>query len=83
MTHNEEMLSSFRTAIFNSRGVSVRNPYDGGIQERALAKFFKEASDRIKEQYPFTASALTTLSKEYERDADREDKDTQLDELLR
>lgn len=82
-TQSDTMLSSFRTAIFNSRGVSVRMPYDGGEQERALSKFFKGASDKIRDKYPFTASALASLSKSYERDTNREDDKAQLEELLR
>lgn len=79
--NSEVVLSHFRTEIFNSRGVSVRSPYAGGGQERALATYFETAAKKIQSKYPFTASALFALAKGYERDAKDEDERAHLDEL--
>jgi hypothetical protein len=79
--NSDLMLSHFRTEIFNSRGVSVRSPYDGGDQERALANYFKQTAINIQSRYPFTATAFFDLAKDYERDAKDEDERAHLDEL--
>lgn len=79
--NSDILLSAFRTEIFNSRGLTSRNPYDGGQQERALASYFDQMGKRIQAKYPKTASVLFSLAQHYQIDAQREDDNAYLDEL--
>jgi hypothetical protein len=79
--NSEAMLSSFRTEIVNSRGVTVRSPFAGGEQERVLAGKFDRMAQRILHRYPITASVLSGLAERYKYDAYDEDERARLDEL--
>ena len=78
---SDTILESFRSEIFNSRGVYGKAPYEGGGQERGLAAFFDTAAKRVEGKYPFTATALRDLAKGYQRDAKDEDENARLNEL--
>ena len=78
---SETAVSHFETEIFNSRGTTVRNPYDGGSQERDLGAYFKRMSDALIGRFPVTAGALLRVAKSYARDAVREDESARMDEL--
>lgn len=70
------------TGRLNSRGVTWRGVYEGGAQERTLAKQYKEWSLETQGRWPRTARILRTISAFYERDAVREDDRAQLDQDL-
>lgn len=80
-SNNCDMLDSFRTEVFNSRGTYSKSAYEGGEQERNLSSYFERMYNQILQKWPLTASALLTLSKSYAMDAVREDEHAQLDEL--
>jgi hypothetical protein len=67
--------------IYNSRGVVSRNPSDGGRQEKDLAGKYNEMSRATNIKWPRTSSMLRSLAESYERDAQREDLDSDLREL--
>lgn len=77
----DNIFSSYRTEIFNSRGIYGKSPYEGGGQERGLASFFETAAKRIESSFPATAGVLRDLSRSYQRDAKEEDDRGRLDEL--
>lgn len=79
--NNDVVLSHFQSEIFNSRGMSVRSPFDGGDQERSHAAYFEKMGKLILSKWPLTASALLDLAEGYKRDAKDEDDSARLDEL--
>lgn len=60
----EEVNSGFHTGKFNSRGVHWRAP--GGVQERDLAKKFRDDAEAIRLDHPFTARCLLELAADYD-----------------
>jgi hypothetical protein len=62
----------------NSRGTTSRHPYDGGEQERSLAKKYYAEAELIQLTSPRTANILRSIAKSYEWDADIHDRDVEL-----
>lgn len=58
----------------NQRGVTVRSPYEGGAQERKLAKKYRRWADAVRDQWPRSGKLLDEIADDYEADARREDK---------
>ena len=58
----------------NQRGVTVRSPYEGGTQERRLAKKYRGWADAVRDQWPRSGKLLDEIADDYEADARREDK---------
>ncbi|WOI56730.1 hypothetical protein [Palleronia sp. LCG004] len=67
-------------AVHNARGVTSRGPYDGGAQERELAKRYRTLSTRCCNSHPRVAAMLEEIAKSFDRDAEREDQQAQLSE---
>lgn len=63
----------------NSRGVTSRWVYDGGQQERDLAKQYQDWSKSTRAEWPRTSRILRHLAESYERDARREDIKAEID----
>jgi hypothetical protein len=61
------------TGRFNSRGITFRNPADGGAQERQLAAQHRGWSDRVSDQWPRTGALLRRMADRYDEWARRED----------
>ena len=57
------------TQTNNNRGVTSRSPLDGGGQERQLAAHYDELAALIRDEWPRTAAALTTIARGYEHEA--------------
>lgn len=70
---SREFDSGFECAKINATGVTSRNPYDGGEQERALAKKYFTDAEEIQLVSPRTADILYSISRSYEWDAERQD----------
>jgi len=60
--------------------MTSRNPYDGGAQERVLAATYFQDAKRIELKYPRTAGILREIAHQYELDAEREDRESELRE---
>jgi hypothetical protein len=65
---------------FNMRGFTVREPYDGGSQERVLAARMREWA-KIAVAWPRTAKLLEEIAKDWERHADLQDTRARQDEM--
>jgi hypothetical protein len=62
----EIALDSFQTAAFNGRGVTTRGVYDGGQQERQLARDYHSYADACQMRWPRVAANLRELALGYE-----------------
>jgi hypothetical protein len=69
----DEMRIGFEVGTRNGRGVSVRSPTAGGIQERALAARFRRYADALSVTHPFLSASLEEIARSYDADARRED----------
>ena len=76
---SHELESGLVIGKLNSRGVTTRDPFDGGRQEREMARQFAEWSKGTRSAWPRTARLLRTLADSYEADARREDLRAELD----
>ena len=61
------------TGRLNSRGMTFRNPADGGAQERQLAAQHREWADRVSHRWPRTGTLLRRIADHYDEWAHRED----------
>ncbi len=66
--------------VRNARGVTTRNPYDGGAQERRLAERYHNLSRELENTHPRVAEMLSLIAAQYSRDAVREDEQAALGE---
>ena len=64
--------------MLNSRGVTTRNPYDGGKQEAIQAKLYNDQAESIQLISPRTSEILRSVARIYENDAKREDREVEL-----
>jgi hypothetical protein len=70
---NSTVKDSWRTQIYNNRGVTSRSLTDGGEQERVLAEKYENGAKQIGNQWPQTAAILRKLAKECSGEASKED----------
>lgn len=63
---NPDIESGLAPGRFNQRGVSTRGAYDGGKQERALAKQYRDNAKKLELYWPRTANLLQSLADDYE-----------------
>lgn len=77
---NSEIERGYEVRVFNNRGVTVRNPTDGGGLERALVNRYRSDADKISDDSPRTAAMLRRLAENYDRHARREDESAELTE---
>ncbi len=63
------------------RGVSSRALYEGGKQERELAKGYREMSAKITTRWPRTAALLKNIAETWERFGQHEDDRAEQDKL--
>jgi hypothetical protein len=79
--NTDSLKRNFYTAIINNRGVTTRGVFDGGDQERVLAKHYRSLSDIHKNKFPSVSSIFDGLANRYEEDAKREDESAERDKL--
>lgn len=77
---SEDLERGIWTEIINSRGVTMRGLTDGGRQERAIAERYRRWAEALQGRWFRTAALLRSVAESYERDAQREDKDAELNE---
>ena len=65
----------------NMRGVTLRDIFDGGMQEKTLSSSYAQDAEKIKQNWPRTSQILLSISKSYLEDAKMQDVDAELTEL--
>ena len=59
--------------LYNRRGVTARDPQDGGKQERELAEQYRARAAGFSDSWPQTAAVLRQLAERYDTDAREEE----------
>lgn len=72
----------FYSGVLNSRGVTSRSPFDGGMQERELERKYMDFARRVAGRWPKTAALLRKIAGHYRADAIHEDQRATLNEDL-
>lgn len=70
---NEHIERGIETEQFNSRGTTSRGVFDGGSQERELAKRWRDWEDTLGVRWPRTRAMLDRIADSWEDVAKRED----------
>ncbi|MCI0648008.1 MAG: hypothetical protein L0332_30835 [Chloroflexi bacterium] len=73
----EEIANGLRIAKYNSRGMTSRALGEGGIQERQLARQYREDAEKLKYEWIKTAAFLLDIADAYDREAHRNDKEAE------
>ncbi|MDR7543045.1 MAG: hypothetical protein QN120_02195 [Armatimonadota bacterium] len=68
--------------VYNSRGTIVKDPYEGGAQERKHAERYQGHATVASDRWPRTAALLRRIADGYWREALREDERARLREDL-
>lgn len=74
---SKELDNGFSVGIYNKRGVVTKSPFEGGEQERELAKQYRNYADRLATQFPRTSAILKKIAEEYENEAKIEDREAE------
>jgi transcriptional regulator with XRE-family HTH domain len=69
----DDVFDGFRVGLFNKRGMYRKSLDEGGAQERALEKKYRDFADACTIEWPKTAATLRLLADGYEERAKRED----------
>ncbi len=69
--------NGFTTGTHNLRGVTTRDAFDGGGQERTLVEEYRRQADEIAARWPTTAGLLRRIAESYEREAQWHDRDAE------
>ncbi len=73
----DRIRSSFQTGVYNKRGITSRSPYDGGDQEREIAKRFDRYAEKCQIEYPLASETLSGIADSYRRDAVHHDRNAE------
>ncbi|ADJ29266.1 hypothetical protein [Nitrosococcus watsonii] len=71
----EDIRQEFSIGVQNSKGVSSRNPYDGGNQEREIANKFKIFAATWRDEKPNLSAMMEDIAKSFEYQARSHDDD--------
>ena len=71
--------NGFDSGTFNLRGVTMRDPFAGGNQERALADKYQQQASMMSSKWPHTAALLQRIVGDYQHEAQWHDQES--DEL--
>jgi hypothetical protein len=70
---SERVERNLAARLYNRRGMTVRDPEDGGKQERVLAEQYRTQATTFSNSWPQTAAVLRNLALMYDRDAREEE----------
>ncbi len=70
---SESLVIGFEIGKHNRRGVTTRNPSDGGALERREADKYRTWAKAMEDDYPHMAKVLAGLAGSYDREASRYD----------
>lgn len=68
-----DLESGIQIGHYNSRGVTSRDPYEGGSQEELLVRQFEQWAEQVGPRWPRTGSLLRAIADSYRRDGGRFD----------
>lgn len=77
---SERLESGIETGVYNSRGIVMKSPTEGGSLERDLVERYLSYSRRVSDRWPRTARLLRRIANRYIHDARREDVSAELTE---
>lgn len=78
---NPDIEHSMEIEAYNSRGVTMKSPMEGGASEWALARRYRDWQ-AVSSRYPRTSALLGRIAESWEADARREDQSATLREDL-
>lgn len=73
ITRSRDLETGLVVGLYNRRGVTVRDPFDGGEQERELAEIYRRDAEALRYDWPRTAACLERIAEGYEADGKRQD----------
>jgi len=79
-TESEALESGFCQEVHNSRGVTVRDPTEGGEQERVLVEQYRHYADLAATKWPRTSAMLRGVAHTFEQEARNHDQSAILTE---
>ena len=74
---SKQLESGIETGLFNKRGVTIRDPHDGGALERVEAERYGTASAAMRVRSPRMSAILARLARSYLSQANTEDEDVE------
>ena len=79
--NNRNMISGFKTRIYNKRGVTVRPAFEGGILEEIEASKYKKYADKVRFTHPIVCRIFDDLSNEYKQMAKEENNRVEIEKM--
>jgi hypothetical protein len=70
---SERIERNLAARLYNRRGLTGRDPEEGGKQERALADRYRAQASTFSDSWPQTAVVLRNLASMYDTDAREEE----------
>jgi hypothetical protein len=75
---SERLESGVETGVYNSRGIVMKSPTEGGSRERELVERYLSYAVQVSDRWPRTARLLRRIANRYVNDARREDVSAEL-----
>lgn len=79
---SDDLEAGLHMGRFIQRGVTTRDPLAGGDQERSLKERYEADAAKLAARWPRAAAFLRAFARTYERDATREDLQSELEHDL-
>ena len=79
--NNADIISGFRTRIYNKRGVTSRPALEGGSLEHKESQKYKQYADRVRYTHPIVCRIFDDLSNDYHYMAESEDKRVRIEKM--
>lgn len=79
--NNRDIISGFKTRIYNKRGVIRRLALEGGALEHKESQKYKKYADRVRYTYPIVCRIFDDLSNDYHYMAESEDKRVKIEKM--
>lgn len=77
---SSEIGKGFEIGKRNLRGMTSRGAYEGGEQERIIARDYRKAAKSLRSRWPYVTKLLNNLAEDYENEAKRHDDEAELEE---
>lgn len=79
--NNTDIISGFKTRIYNKRGVTSRPALEGGSLEHRESQKYKKYADRVRYTHPIVCRIFDDLSNNYRYMAEAEDKRVKIEKM--